>query len=87
MTKPILFYAQQCPDTAPFVAELKRLNIEYEAVEVLSNLANFKRFLRLRDTQAIFDQAKQQGYAGLPALLLADNRVILERSELEQYCL
>ena len=32
--KPILYYAEQCPDTAPFVAELKRLDVEYEEVEV-----------------------------------------------------
>ena len=32
--KPILYYAADCPDTAPFVAELKRLGVDYEAVEV-----------------------------------------------------
>ena len=31
--KPILYYAADCPDTAPFVAELKRLGVDYEAVE------------------------------------------------------
>ena len=28
--KPILYYAADCPDTAPFVAELKRLGVDYE---------------------------------------------------------
>ena len=27
MSKPILYYAADCPDTAPFVAELKRLGV------------------------------------------------------------
>ena len=35
--KPILYYAADCPDTASFVAELKRLGVDYEAVEVLSS--------------------------------------------------
>ena len=73
--KPILYYAADCPDTAPFVAELKRLGVDYEAVEVLSSIPNLKQWLRLRDRHAAFDDAKAQGYAGFPALLLDDDRV------------
>ncbi|WP_288294216.1 hypothetical protein [uncultured Haemophilus sp.] len=65
--KPILYYAADCPDTAPFVAELKRLGVDYEAVEVLSSIPNLKQWLRLRDRHAAFDDAKAQGYAGFPA--------------------
>ena len=50
--KPILYYAADCPDTAPFVAELKRLGVDYEAVEVLSSIPNLKQWLRLRDRHA-----------------------------------
>ena len=42
--KPILYYAADCPDTAPFVAELKRLGVDYEAVEVLSSIPNLKQW-------------------------------------------
>ena len=55
--KPILYYAADCPDTAPFVAELKRLGVDYEAVEVLSSIPNLKQWLRLRDRHAAFDDA------------------------------
>ncbi|WP_109077938.1 hypothetical protein [Aggregatibacter kilianii] len=82
--KPILYYAEQCPDTAPFVAELKRLGVEYEAVEVLSSIPNLKQWLRLRDRHAAFDNAKAQGYAGFPALLLEDDRVILDLNLLQE---
>ena len=81
--KPILYYAEQCPDTAPFVAELKALNVDYEEIEVQSTLPNLKRFLRLRDNEAVFDEAKAQGYAGFPALLLDDDRVILDQTQLK----
>ena len=50
--KPILYYAADCPDTAPFVAELKRLGVDYEEVEVLSSIPNLKQWLRLRDRHA-----------------------------------
>ena len=36
--KPILYYAADCPDTAPFVAELKRLGVDYEAVEPIASV-------------------------------------------------
>ena len=67
--KPILYYAADCPDTVPFVAELKRLGVDYEAVEVLSSIPNLKQWLRLRDRHAAFDDAKAQGYAGFPVLI------------------
>ena len=81
--KPILYYAEQCPDTAPFVAELKRLGVEYEEVEVLSSIPNLKQFLRLRDNHTEFDTVKAKGNAGFPALLLEDGRVILDEAQLK----
>ncbi|MGX2974202.1 hypothetical protein ACWIUH_05395 [Ursidibacter arcticus] len=82
MTKPVLFFAHLCPDTEPFVAELARLNVDYETVEIMSSMANFKCFLKLRDNHPAFEQAKQNGYIGIPTLLLADERVVLDKDEL-----
>lgn len=59
MSKPVLFFANLCPDTAPFVAELARLEVDYESVEIMSSMANFKRFLTLRDQHLAFEQAKR----------------------------
>ncbi|AKD38640.1 glutaredoxin-like protein [Pasteurella multocida subsp. multocida OH4807] len=83
MSKPVLFFASLCPDTTPFVAELNRLNVEYEAVEIMSSMVNFKRFLRLRDNHSAFEEAKANGYIGIPALLLADETVILDINQLQ----
>ena len=66
------------------MAELKRLGVDYESVEVLSSIPNLKQWLRLRDRHAAFDDAKAQGYAGFPALLLDDDRVILDESKLKE---
>lgn len=81
--KPILYFAHWCPDTAPFVAELERLNVDYDAVDLTLNGGNFKPFLRLRDRHTAFENAKANGYIGIPALLLADERVVLDKDELE----
>ena len=57
MSKPILFYAETCPDTAPFVAELDRLGVDYDEVEIMTSLPNLKQFIRLRDSNAEFDNS------------------------------
>ena len=62
MSKPILFYAETCPDTAPFVAELDRLGVDYDEVEIMTSLPNLKQFIRLRDSNAEFDNSKANGY-------------------------
>ncbi|MFC0322553.1 hypothetical protein ACFFHT_03080 [Gallibacterium melopsittaci] len=82
--QPVLFYAHLCPDTEPFIAELTRLNVEYESVSILESMANLKRFLRLRDQHSAFDSVKANGYAGVPALVIGDN-VILDKEQLSNY--
>ena len=78
MSKPILFYAETCPDTAPFVAELDRLGVDYDEVEIMTSLPNLKQFIRLRDSNAEFDNSKANGYLGIPALLLPNGDVVLD---------
>ncbi|OOF84970.1 hypothetical protein [Rodentibacter ratti] len=81
--KPIVYFAPWCPDTEPFFAELNRLGIEFEALDMTSDRANFKAFLRLRDTHCAFDDAKQNGYIGIPALVLEDGNVVLDKGQLK----
>ncbi|MDG6881842.1 Glutaredoxin-related protein [Phocoenobacter uteri] len=83
MNKPTLFYADLCPDTIPFKQELERLNVEYEGVNIFESMANFKLFLKLRDNHSAFDMPKSLGNIGIPALVLDDEKVILEREELQ----
>lgn len=52
-------------------------------MEVLSSIPNLKQFLRLRDNHTEFDAVKAKGYAGFPALLLEDGRVILDEAQLK----
>lgn len=84
MTKPILYFAHWCPDTAPFIAELDRLGIDYEPCDITESGANFKPFLRLRDCHSAFDPAKANGYIGIPALVIGGEKVVLDLAELER---
>ncbi|AWI50089.1 hypothetical protein EXH44_07385 [Actinobacillus indolicus] len=80
--KPIVYFAPWCPDTEPFFAELNRLGVEFEALDMAGDRANFKAFLKLRDTHPAFDEAKKNSYIGIPALVLENGDVVLDKDEL-----
>ncbi|MDY4281220.1 MAG: hypothetical protein SOX56_09165 [[Pasteurella] mairii] len=80
--KPILYFAHWCPDTPPFVAELKRLGIDYEEREMTTGGANLKAFLKLRDSHPTFQSVKANGAIGVPALVDGD-KVVLDLAKLE----
>ncbi len=82
MDKPVLFFAETCPDTAPFVARLQELGVQYEPVEIQSSLGNLKRFLALRDSRAEFEAVKASGSIGIPALLLNNDSLVLDVDKL-----
>lgn len=82
MTKPILYFAHWCPDTEPFVAELERLGVEFDECDITKGGSTLKPFLRLRDHHPAFDNAKANGYIGIPVLLLGDNQIVLDLDQL-----
>lgn len=80
--KPIVYYAPWCPDTKPFFDELNRLGVDFEALDMVNVSANLKAFLKLRDTHGAFDTAKQNGSIGIPALVLENGEVFLDKNKL-----
>ncbi|MDO4814014.1 MAG: hypothetical protein Q3988_02870 [Gemella sp.] len=77
-----LFFSDLCPDTAPFVAELKAQGIEYEEVNITASMANLKRFLKLRDTRPEFEERKLWGFVGIPVLVQPNDTLIFELNDL-----
>ena len=43
----ILYFAESCPDTAPFKEKLSELGIAYKEVEVMTSLEILKNFYML----------------------------------------
>lgn len=80
--KPIVYFAPWCPDTGPFFAELERLNIDVEKVDMVGNPTGLKAFLKLRDSHPAFDDVKKNGYIGIPALVLENGNVVLDKDQL-----
>lgn len=78
----ILYFAETCPDTAPFKEKLAELGIPYKEVEVMSSLKNFKEFLFVRDTYTQFEGIRGNMKIGIPCLVISEGECILELSEL-----
>ncbi|MDB6186401.1 hypothetical protein PNO30_06405 [Gemella haemolysans] len=80
--KYILYFAETCPDTAPFKEKLAELGISYKEVEVMSSLKNFKEFLFVRDTYTQFEGIRGNMKIGIPCLVISEGECILELNEL-----
>ena len=78
----ILYFAETCPDTAPFKEKLAELGITYKEVEVMSSLKNFKEFLFVIDTYTQFEGIRGNMKIGIPCLVISESECILELSEL-----
>lgn len=65
-----------CPDCT-YVEEQVRGNDNYEIIDIGSHAIHLKAFLRLRDGSGVFDEAKRNGFAGIPCFVLEDGTVTL----------
>ena len=75
-----IYGMKTCPDCV-FVDEQVKGNSRYEVIDIGEHVRNLKEFLRLRDNNSLFDEAKKYGYAGIPCFVLEDGRVTLSPEE------
>ncbi len=69
-----VFVMATCPDCTQVKAQLKG-NANYEIIDIGEHVRNLKQFLALRDRNSAFDEAKKNGYVGIPCFLLEDGTV------------
>ena len=69
-----------CPDCIA-VDEHVKGDSRYEVIDIGSHIRYLKEFLRLRDNNPVFDDAKKHGYAGVHCFLLEDGNVTLYPEE------
>ena len=67
-----------CPDCIQFKANLDAYGIAYEFGDIQNSLPELKAFLKIRDTEAVFDEAKAGGGIGIPAIVKEDGSVTLD---------
>ena len=73
----ILYFAETCPDTAPFKEKLSELGITYKEVEVMTSLKNFKEFLFVRDAYSKFEGVRGNMKIGIQAAIFVSTAIAL----------
>ncbi len=67
-----------CPDCVACKAALDASEVAYDFVNVTESMRNLKEFLKIRDTDSAFDDARKKGYVGIPALVSEDGSITLD---------
>lgn len=71
---------ETCPDCT-YVEKQVKDNGNYEIIDIGKHVRNLKAFLKLRDSNPVFDNAKKNGAAGIPCFVLEDGTVTLVPEE------
>ena len=71
-----IYGMETCPDCT-YVEEQIKGNANYEVIDIGLHVKDLKAFLKLRDNNAVFDEAKKVGAAGIPCFVLEDGTVTL----------
>lgn len=75
-----IYGMETCPDCT-YVEEQVKGNSAYEIVDIGRQVKNLKAFLRLRDHNPAFAEAKRVGAVGIPCFVLEDGTVTLTPEE------
>lgn len=73
-----IYGSMLCQDCVRCREELDRAGIEYTFLDFGEELKNLKTFLRIREGNPLFDQARREGNIGIPCLVLDDGSVRLD---------
>lgn len=77
----ILIYGMPaCPDCA-YLDEQIEGNTHYKKINIGEKTADLKAFLKIRDTETIFDAVRENGGIGIPCFVLEDGTVTLDPAE------
>ena len=71
-----IYGMETCPD-CKYVEEQVKNDCRYEIIDIGKHVNNLKEFLRLRDSDPAFEEAKRQKAAGIPCFVLEDGTVTL----------
>ncbi|MGN0364067.1 MAG: glutaredoxin-related protein [Bilifractor sp.] len=65
-----------CPDCS-YVEKQVEGNTDFEVIDIGSDVRKLKEFTRIRDKNQVFNDARENGYIGIPCLVLEDGTVTL----------
>ena len=72
-----IYGMETCPDCA-YIDEQVQGKDGYEIIDIGRHVKALKDFLKLRDSSPAFDDARENGYIGIPCFVLEDGTVTLD---------
>lgn len=73
-----IYGSMLCPDCVKCREKLDKAGITYEFLDFGENLQNLKDFLKIRDGNPLFEEARREGKIGIPCIVREDGSVSLE---------
>ena len=73
-----VYGADICGDCRDFKEIRQQRGFEVDYVDITASVMNLKEFLKLRDSEAAFDAAKERGGIGIPAFVREDGQCTLD---------
>lgn len=61
-----IYGSDNCIDCRQAKVCLEGKDIVFEYIDIDKNIVNLKEFIGLRDSLVLFDEAKKEGYVGIP---------------------
>ena len=73
-----VYSSMLCPDCRECIKNFEAHGVEYRVIDINANMPNLKKFLKLRDSLPVFDEVKERGGVGIPAIVSEDGSVTLD---------
>ena len=76
-----VFGSPLCPHCVSCKEFLEKNNVAFEYIDITGSIRALKQFLALRDHSSAYDDAKREGYIGIPTLVLEDGSICFDYEE------
>jgi len=76
-----IYGSRLCPDCVQCCQELCDAEVAYEYCDFADNLLFLKEFLKLRDSESLFQDVRSGGKIGIPCILREDGSLTLDWDE------
>ncbi len=73
-----IYGSKLCPDCVACKNCLDANGVSYEFTDITSSMKMLKEFLKERDKNPVFEDARENGYVGIPALVADDGKITLD---------
>lgn len=70
-----IYGSMLCPDCVECCKDFDAAGTAYVFCDFADDLRNLKEFLKLRDTESVFEEIKREGKIGIPCIVLDDGTV------------